>query len=390
MENLDSLNSILPFLPVVSSSSSYDLSWPNQIIETLKSLSEGPDVSEVNSGEILFLTISNIRNCLGRLHSFLQRGIENLKWFGEIIPALAILLLKLPSLLEAHYRDADEIHHELIGALLACSFFCLFPTVERRGKFLGRINFDCLFANLHPAYNPNQEHKIKCLIRYFERISACMPLYCVSFERKVIPMESSSFCVSYPAADFWSKSATSLCHLEYVGGGSLGRGCIQEEIRFMINPELIVGMLFLPRMDANEAIEIVGERFSYYTGYRSSFRFLGDYTDTKLIDCMGRRRTRIIAIDASAGLKEEQFRVENLVNKAWCGFFDQIKYQSYQKGHQEDDIVLEPSFSGGLHGGGNEAQLVGNCHDELGHRDSCVKDDIGIATGNWGCGDFGG
>lgn len=35
----------------------------------------------------------------------------------------------------------------------------------------------------------------------------------------------------------------------------------------MINPELIAGMLFLPSMADNEAIEIVGtERFSNYTG----------------------------------------------------------------------------------------------------------------------------
>lgn len=34
-----------------------------------------------------------------------------------------------------------------------------------------------------------------------------------------------------------------------------------------MNPELITGMLFLPRMDENEAIEIVVvERFSLYTG----------------------------------------------------------------------------------------------------------------------------
>lgn len=34
-----------------------------------------------------------------------------------------------------------------------------------------------------------------------------------------------------------------------------------------MNPELIAGMLFLPRMDGNEAIEIVGaERFTLYTG----------------------------------------------------------------------------------------------------------------------------
>ncbi|XP_026438108.1 probable poly(ADP-ribose) glycohydrolase 2 isoform X2 [Papaver somniferum] len=42
---------------------------------------------------------------------------------------------------------------------------------------------------------------------------------------------------------------------------------VPEEIRFMINSELIVSMLFLPCMDDNEAIEIVGvERFSIYTG----------------------------------------------------------------------------------------------------------------------------
>ena len=42
---------------------------------------------------------------------------------------------------------------------------------------------------------------------------------------------------------------------------------VQEEIRFMINPELIVGMLFMASMDDNEAIEIVGaERFSQYMG----------------------------------------------------------------------------------------------------------------------------
>lgn len=35
----------------------------------------------------------------------------------------------------------------------------------------------------------------------------------------------------------------------------------------MINPELIAGMLFLPSMKKNEAIEIIGaERFSNYTG----------------------------------------------------------------------------------------------------------------------------
>ena len=31
---------------------------------------------------------------------------------------------------------------------------------------------------------------------------------------------------------------------KFVGGGVLGDGCVQEEIRFLINPELIVTRLF--------------------------------------------------------------------------------------------------------------------------------------------------
>lgn len=85
----------------------------------------------------------------------------------------------------------------------------------------------------------------------------------------------------------------------YLGGGALHRGCVQEEIRFMINPELIAGMLFLPSMSDNEAIEIVGtERFSNYAGYAATFRYSGDHVDKKERDSLGRLKTRIVAIDA--------------------------------------------------------------------------------------------
>lgn len=32
---------------------------------------------------------------------------EAAKWFREVVPVMANLLLRLPSLLEAHYKDAD-------------------------------------------------------------------------------------------------------------------------------------------------------------------------------------------------------------------------------------------------------------------------------------------
>lgn len=37
----------------------------------------------------------------------LMSRAEAAKWFGEVVPVMANLLLRLPSLLEAHYKDAD-------------------------------------------------------------------------------------------------------------------------------------------------------------------------------------------------------------------------------------------------------------------------------------------
>lgn len=153
---------------------------------------------------------------------------------------------------------------------------------------------------------------------------------------------------------------------KYIGGGALSRGCVQEEIRFMINPELIISMLFLSSMADNEAIEIVGaERFSNYTGYAKSFRFSGDHVDQKSVDTMGRRKTRIVAIDALCDPGKRQYRPGCLLretNKAFCGFLDYQNHQMYEM------LFLENETK-------NRMKIEGV---------------IGVATGNWGCGAFGG
>ena len=51
----------------------------------------------------------------------------------------------------------------------------------------------------------------------------------------------------------------------YIGGGVLGEGCVQEEIRFLICPELIVSRLFTEELDNNECLVMTGaEQFSNY------------------------------------------------------------------------------------------------------------------------------
>ncbi|KAL3583321.1 hypothetical protein D5086_014382 [Populus alba] len=472
MENREDLKSMLPFLPLLLRSS--NLFWPSQVVESLKTLSKGPFYSKVESGELLFNAISNIRDSLAlpsmhRLSPFSHEGYalffdelisreEAAKWFADVVPTLAKLLLRLPSLLESHYQNADNLLNgvktgfrllgpqeagvvflgqELIGALLVCAFFCLFPVSDRDEKRLPTINFDHLFEDIYSSYSEKQENKIKCIIHYFERICLSMPEGSVSFERKVLPLEQLPLCVFYPKADFWIKSVVSLCTLEvhssgfiedqssgalevdfankYLGGGALHRGCVQEEIRFMINPELIAGMLFLPCMEDNEAIEIVGaERFSNYTGYASSFRFSGDHVDKRDVDSFRRRRTRIVAIDALCNAGMEQYKLEYLLretNKAFCGFLDQSKCDHKRlfrdgglKGSQciqagkDDDVMVKDfpmdeapstSIEVALNGEESVKQVI-RYSNKKGSWCEDPEAKIGIATGNWGCGAFGG
>ncbi|KAL6636533.1 hypothetical protein ACP70R_024105 [Stipagrostis hirtigluma subsp. patula] len=426
------LRSALPFLPVALRGGA--LFWPPAAQEALRALALGPDVSRVASGDVLADALADLRLALA-LPALPPRAADGVAlffddllprahargWFADVLPNLARHLLRLPELLEGHYaragggasglrilgsQDAGMVllSQELVAALLACALFCLFPTAGRSKASLPTINFDSLFAALSHNSRQSQEQKMRCLIHYFERVTDSTPTGFVSFERKVLPRRSVSDGVTYPDIDAWMKSSAPLCQFrvfssgfiedeeqealevdfanKYLGGGALSWGCVQEEIRFMINPELIVGMLFMACMEDNEAIEIVGaERFSQYMGlrtvnptpaslyrYGSSFRFVGDYLDSKPFDSMGRRRTRIVAIDALDSPTMLQYESRGLlreVNKAFCGFLDQSKYQLSMKLFQDSSTKGKfPSISS----------------DEY----------IGVSTGNWGCGAFGG
>lgn len=60
----------------------------------------------------------------------------------------------------------------------------------------------------------------------------------------------------------------------FIGGGVLGHGTVQEEIRFIIAPETLISCLVCERMNKNEAILILGtQQYSNYRGYRNSFRY---------------------------------------------------------------------------------------------------------------------
>ncbi|GBP58887.1 Poly(ADP-ribose) glycohydrolase [Eumeta japonica] len=134
---------------------------------------------------------------------------------------------------------------------------------------------------------------------------------------------------------------------KYLGGGVLSYGCVQEEIRFVICPELLVSMLFTEVLKPTEALLMIGcERYSSYSGYGDTFQWAGDYKDTTPYDLSGRRRCAVLAIDALPFRRlEDQYRPETI---AWVG--------------------------------------VSACTSKFEARLSYP----GVATGNWGCGAFGG
>lgn len=134
----------------------------------------------------------------------------------------------------------------------------------------------------------------------------------------------------------------------FLGGGVLGRGCVQEEIRFVLCPEMFISRLITESMLSNEAVFLIGcERFNNYIGYASSFKWSGNLEDDTPMDDSRRRQCCIVAIDALRFVKPiDQFRedrMEREMKKAYVGYYHSLRTPA-------------PA----------------------------------VATGNWGCGAFGG
>ncbi|RZB40732.1 poly(ADP-ribose) glycohydrolase [Asbolus verrucosus] len=117
---------------------------------------------------------------------------------------------------------------------------------------------------------------------------------------------------------------------KFIGGGVLGYGCVQEEIRFVICPELILSRLFTQELGDGEAIVITGvERYSNYSGYSDCFKWDGNVNDETPFDDYGRRKTSVAVIDAIRFTKtKDQFHCSTILrelNKAYVGFSSKEK-----------------------------------------------------------------
>ncbi|KAK7140291.1 hypothetical protein R3I94_012791 [Phoxinus phoxinus] len=283
------------------------------------------------------------------------------------LPKMVKLVLDTPKictqpipLLKTRMNQSLTMSQEQIACLLANAFFCTFPRRNSRKSEYGNypeINFYRLFE----SSSSRKIEKLKTLLCYFRRVTESMPTGLVTFTRQ---------CLS--SIPKWESSKTQLTRLHItckgtienegygmlqvdfanrmVGGGVTGMGLVQEEIRFLINPELIVSRLFTEALEYDECLIITGtEQYSKYSGYAESFKWKDNHKDEIPRDEWQRRCTEIVAMDA-------------------------LKYRNFMEQFQPEKMTreLNKAFCSFMRHGTNPQNLSA------------------VATGNWGCGAFGG
>ncbi|KGL77630.1 Poly(ADP-ribose) glycohydrolase, partial [Tinamus guttatus] len=237
--------------------------------------------------------------------------------FQSILPDMVKLALCLPTictqpipLLKQKMNHSITMSQEQIASFLANAFFCTFPRRNAKMKSEYSSYPDINFNRLFEGRSPRKPEKLKTLFCYFRRVTEKKPTGLVTFTRQSLQ--------EFPD---WGRSQKKLTRLHvtyegtiesnghgmlqvdfanrFVGGGVTGAGLVQEEIRFLINPELIVSRLITEVLDHNECLIITGtEQYSEYTGYAETYRWARSHEDKTPRDEWQRRYTEIVAIDA--------------------------------------------------------------------------------------------
>jgi len=298
-------------------------------------------------------------------------------FFKNTLPYIIEQALNLPQyltkpipLLGRYMNMSITINRLQAVSLLANQFLCIFTNENSKIYHTPECSFLGVLSYANSPIDSSVE-KIRCVIHYFDKMK----------KRNIDTLKSELITyqrVSLKDNDIpdWMNSKMNLCDViidkgmyiedcenmlqvdfanSYLGGGVLRAGCVQEEIRFTINPELFISMIFTERLDHLETAFIMGtERISKFKGYGRTFKYDGDHNDDYInYDKWNRKSTEIVALDATRYAPKVRRYIQ----------------------FSTKDTLREMS-----------KLYVGFKENEM----SELKKGSYIATGNWGCGAYNG
>ncbi|KAJ7427356.1 Poly(ADP-ribose) glycohydrolase [Willisornis vidua] len=292
------------------------------------------------------------------LTDFCEKVLEDAEaqhLFQSILPDMVKLALCLPTictqpipLLKQKMNHSITMSQEQIASFLANAFFCTFP--RRNAKMKSEYSS-------YPDINFNRfcNYPFCTIFVLNGRSQKKLSRLHVTYEGTIESNGQGMLQV-----DFANR---------FVGGGVTGAGLVQEEIRFLINPELIVSRLITEVLDHNECLIITGtEQYSEYTGYAETYRWARSHEDKTPRDEWQRRCTEIVAIDAFHFRRFlDQFGPEKIRRELNKAILLQVACQIYLL-----PLVCFQAYCGFSRPNVPPQHLSA------------------IATGNWGCGAFGG
>lgn len=304
------------------------------------------------------------------LSTFVDRVARSENFYLALFPKIAALAVQLPEhvkktlpLLQKGNNAMITLSQLQISCLLANAFFCTFPHRNASHPNAEYHNFPSInFNSLFGGSSDRKTEKLRAIMHYFSVVTdeKTKPKGLVTFERRCLKdAEKPNWrrCKeTMPRLHVTSEGTietdgTGMLQVDFasswLGGGVLSSGLVQEEILFLMNPELIVSRLFTEKLEDNECLIITGsQQFSCYSGFSDSFEWAGPHEDRLQRDEWARLQRKILAIDALPFRhRRDQYnmiKVTRELNKAYCGF--------------KGDVPDEPD----------------------------------IATGKWGCGAFNG
>jgi poly(ADP-ribose) glycohydrolase len=311
-------------------------------------------------------------------------------FFNETLPWIQKIALKLPELftepiklLRKHQEGMVKLSSVQIASLMAHAFFCTFPGRDKTTRpdhqyaTFPYINFTELYKG-HASTNAEKVAvaKLKTIINYFEQVRKDNSVHIVEFHRRVLTLKESQNWQGIDLLNMWENSEQRLinCTVELkgaiedvlntsqvdfanksIGGGVIGRGCVQEEIRFLINTECIIARLFTEEFDHNECMIIRGaKRYANCTGYRHSFQFVSPYdgpmSQNEEIVCMDALNFKDERTFSSTNIQYEPKWILRELNKAFCAF------QSDE--YNNDMLITTGHWGGGVFGGDRQLKAI--------------------------------